>query len=779
MGQDNLLNAIYSTSDVSFTNVTYWGAEGVANTGSSAVTPSRSQNEAGQNITVTVVVNDVLILNTTKVTNADGKILLDAVAGNYNITARHNADLYYTQAQTTRIFTITGTQTSIDLSASGSTATAKITPEITGNITFTVENESGVVRTAEAIISDGAADLDLTGLAMGKYNITAVYGGNINYYPSKANITYEIKNIEYSVNVTSVTTNNKTVNITAKSNIPNDIIQGKLLFILPNSTEISANFNADGTWWAVYTFADYGDYKVNASYSGLDNVVINNATISICGSYTDLQALIDACGDGDVLVLPYSFRYIPSVDGDRFPSGVIVNKSLTIDGNSFSISGENSYRIFNITADVTLVNVSLVNGNASVGGALYVCDNVTLNIVNASFMDNKANAYVLSDAIAHYLKFGDVVVYHDEAIALAYIVGENYISAIYAEDGADIVFSNVTYWNGSSMVNSDVQIPVNSFYAAGENLTLSLYNGDDFVVNLTAVTVYIEEFGGYFALFNISDYGPDVWDNGKVYHLENDYYPYSVSDAYWSDIQDPDDEYVDLHLAIGRVYGLNTTVFVEYRVVNASVVVIIDGVEYPVDGNVSFNITPCAGNHTIKARTVYDNGIFVDGYELVFEVLKSEPEMGIVVVDCDGRDVVDNTTDAGVLITVNVTVKDYNVTGTVNVTVNGVVYPDVVIGADGIASLNITPEVAGDYVVNATYNGDSNHNITNTSNVRFTLKNSTYDIAVVVVPGVDGANTTVTVTVPGDVDGTVVVTVDGEDYPVTVDENGTGSVDIP
>ena len=30
-GNDNLLNAIYSPDDVSFTNVTYWGANGIAN----------------------------------------------------------------------------------------------------------------------------------------------------------------------------------------------------------------------------------------------------------------------------------------------------------------------------------------------------------------------------------------------------------------------------------------------------------------------------------------------------------------------------------------------------------------------------------------------------------------------------------------------------------------------------------------------------------------------------------------------------------------------------
>jgi len=63
-----------------------------------------------------------------------------------------------------------------------------------------------------------------------------------------------IPNISYYVNVTSLTTTNKTVNITAKSNLPQDILEGKLLFILPNSTKITANYDGNGTWWAVHTW---------------------------------------------------------------------------------------------------------------------------------------------------------------------------------------------------------------------------------------------------------------------------------------------------------------------------------------------------------------------------------------------------------------------------------------------------------------------------------------------------------------------------------------------
>uniref|UniRef100_UPI0025CCA244 right-handed parallel beta-helix repeat-containing protein n=1 Tax=uncultured Methanobrevibacter sp. TaxID=253161 RepID=UPI0025CCA244 len=194
-GQNNFLNAIYSRNDteVTFTNVTYWSAKGISNTGSSAIKPSRSNKEAGQNITVSIVVNDILVLSEVKVTDENGMIVLDISVGeNYFIGVRHDTDSYYTEA------------------------------------TYTTSN-----------------------------------------------------NIKFNVNVTSQTTTNRTVNITAKSNIPNEIIDGKLLFILPNGTEINATYATNGIWWTLHTFDDVGDYNINATYIGLDDVTINNATISI------------------------------------------------------------------------------------------------------------------------------------------------------------------------------------------------------------------------------------------------------------------------------------------------------------------------------------------------------------------------------------------------------------------------------------------------------------------------------------------------------------------
>ena len=64
VGNDNILNAIYSYGDVevNVTNVTYWGAKGIENTGADTIVPLITDAEAGINITVKGVVHGAEII---------------------------------------------------------------------------------------------------------------------------------------------------------------------------------------------------------------------------------------------------------------------------------------------------------------------------------------------------------------------------------------------------------------------------------------------------------------------------------------------------------------------------------------------------------------------------------------------------------------------------------------------------------------------------------------------------------------------------------------------
>ena len=102
------------------------------------------------------------------------------------------------------------------------------------------------------------------------------------FIPIDKNIEIKMPDIQFNINVTSITTTNKTVNITAKSNIPKNLLwNGKFQFILPDGTKIDAAYASNDTWWALHAFEHVGEYNVTASYVRLDNVDVKNATITI------------------------------------------------------------------------------------------------------------------------------------------------------------------------------------------------------------------------------------------------------------------------------------------------------------------------------------------------------------------------------------------------------------------------------------------------------------------------------------------------------------------
>ena len=299
-GGNNLLNAIYSEGDVTFTNVTYWGANGITTVSD---TMSGSNKVPGQNVTVEVIVNGVLVLNDVYVTDENGTIVLENMAldGNYFITARHDDDSYYT----------------------------------------------GVERT--------------------------------------------ISNMTFNVNVTSQITPNKTVNITAKSNIYSEFMPGKLLFILTDGTEINATYGANGIWWAEYAFDDYGVYQVTASYI-VDNVTVSNGTIAVTApehTFWFLNYTING-NDNPVIELSNDFYFDPAYDS-AFVNGIVINRPVTINGNGIVIDAKGQARIFDVqSADTVIENLTLKNANynSGNGGAIHFASSGTVS--NCNFTNNTA-----------------------------------------------------------------------------------------------------------------------------------------------------------------------------------------------------------------------------------------------------------------------------------------------------------------------------------------------------------------------------------------------------
>ena len=104
-------------------------------------------------------------------------------------------------------------------------------------------------------------------------------------------------------------------------------------------------------------------------------------------TFTDLQNAIDLV-DG-ILTLDSDIAMTDD-EAAGFVNGVAINKDIVIDGKGHTIDAKNLGRIFKINnwCDVTLTNVTLTNGNATVGGAIYNFGN--LDLVHVNFVNNTA-----------------------------------------------------------------------------------------------------------------------------------------------------------------------------------------------------------------------------------------------------------------------------------------------------------------------------------------------------------------------------------------------------
>ena len=127
-----------------------------------------------------------------------------------------------------------------------------------------------------------------------------------------------------------------------------------------------------------------GFFKANKS-----DVIYGNVD-----SFDELSRRVNETPEGDILVLDSDYTFI---EGSN--KGVLISKSITIDGQGHTINGRHLSRIFNITADnVVIKNINFINGNAFGmyftmyvgGGAIYWSGNDGI-LENSNFTSNRGS----------------------------------------------------------------------------------------------------------------------------------------------------------------------------------------------------------------------------------------------------------------------------------------------------------------------------------------------------------------------------------------------------
>ena len=187
-------------------------------------------------------------------------------------------------------------------------------------------------------------------------------------------------------------------------------------------------------------------------------------------TFTDLQ---NAIGLVDGILTLDSDIAMTDDEAANFVNGVIINKNIRIDGKGHTIDAKNLGRIFKINnwCDVTLTNVTLTNGNATVGGAIYNFGN--LDLVHVNFVNNTA-------------KYGGAIM--------------NYAYGLVLDDST---FTNNTAKIGGAIYNSEDCFVVGNSTFTNNTAKIggAIYNSEDcFVVGNSTFTNNTAKIGG--AIYN-------------------------------------------------------------------------------------------------------------------------------------------------------------------------------------------------------------------------------------------------------------------------------------
>ena len=340
------------------------------------------------------------------------------------------------------------------------------------NITVgVVVNGKVVLNEVKVTDENGMIVLDITA---GENYYISVHHDTDSYY-TEAEKTIS-NNTKFNANVTSQTTNNKTVNITAKSNIKPEVMPGKLLFILPNGDTINATYASNGTWWAVHTFDDYGDYQVNASYIGFDNVTITNATISIVKANSTVNVSDVVMDYGDSINVTVTAEGAKGINAtiDNKPVTVINNYTIMIPdlaaGNytlTVTTIADDDHKSVNKTVNVTVNKAHTEITINTTSLELIVGDET---IINATLTPAGAGNVTFTSSNV------DIVEVDNQGNVIAQGKGQAIITVSYAGNNKYAAAENRTI---------TVTVSLNDASVTVDNNTLNLKAGEAYAINAT------------------------------------------------------------------------------------------------------------------------------------------------------------------------------------------------------------------------------------------------------------------------------------------------------
>ena len=539
-------------------------------------------------------------------------------------------------------------------------------------------------------------------------------------------------------------------------------------------SNINGLLNINGNNYSNYTenkapIINLAGIETISSDSGVIITVLDNKTVNVCyGDVVTLHAIITVDGvlvaNQDLSFSVYNGEDVVVCKANSLLNGSyvatykindVINKTVSIvyDGPEVHIN-------------TGILNVSKANPDLTVGAL-----NITvgdLEIITVTGPKDATGLITLTlNGIDYILPIynGEAKFYFQD---LAY--GTYDVSASYSGDNHYVAAENSTVFKVDKVLaNLNIHVEDITF---GENglviITLpSDIDGSIVTVNVNG-KVYPVTVENGFAKLPLRELNAGDYTISAVFAGNDKYLP-GVSNALLTVSKaDPALNVLISDVGYDGVFNINVALTgVDAIGLNGNVIVTVNNKDYSVNivngKGTAVGVKLAAGTYDFTAAWAGNDNYNAVGDSGKFSVAKVDSIIDVAVSDIKvGEDAV-------------ISVKLLSdATGSVTVTVNGKDYTETVV--NGVANVKVTDLKAGTYDVAVKYSGDNNYNAAvATSSFTVSKVDSTMDVTVNDI--VFGGDLIVDAVLPGDATGEVVITVNGVDYHVSI-ENGkaTGTI---
>ena len=638
---------------------------------------------------------------------------------------------------------------------------------LNGNVIVTVNNKDYSVN-----IVNGKGTAVGVKLAAGTYDFTAAWAGNDNYNAVGDSGKFSVAKVDsiidvavsdikvgedavISVKLLSDATGSVTVTVNGKDyteTVVNGVANVKVADLKAGTYDVAVKYSGDNNYNAAVATSSFTVSKVDSTM----DVTVNDI---VFGGDLIVDAVLPDDATGEVVITVNGVDYHVSIENGK-ATGTISGLAAGDYTVTVKYVGDDKYTGVEVAENVNVAKAQPVLGvviaDVDYGNGFVI--EATLTGVNSAPLSGNVIVTVAGKEYTVKVTDGKGIATGDKLAAGTYA----FAAAWAGDDNYNIVTENGDF--KVNKIDSSVAVNVNNI-KVGEELTITVNVPSDATGDVT-VSVDGKEYKVAIengkAVKTISGLKADDYTVTVKYAGDNNY---NAAVAASSFTVSKVDSTMDV--------TVNDIVFGGDLIVDAvlpddatgEVVITVNGVDYHVsieNGKATGTISGlAAGDYTVTVKYVGDDKY--TGVEVAenVNVAKAQPVLGVVIADVDyGNGFVIEATLTGV--------NSAPLSGNVIVTVAGKEY--IVEVTDGKGIFTGDKLAAGTYGFAAAWAGNDNYNAV-VENGDFKVNKIDSTVAVNADDIKVGENVTVTVNVPTDATGDVIIIVDGVDYTVAI-ENG-------